>query len=151
MLCAQANAETFGPFDIVESQPLSELWGNVGSYSYHFQQDKELNNSNPGLGVEYRYSNVSSVTVGGFYNSERYTSHYAGWYWQPLSLGSMRIGAVMGGFDGYPRMRDGGWFFAVMPAASIEYERIGMNLFFIPTYKHQVYGALSFQLKLRLD
>jgi hypothetical protein len=151
MLCTPACSESFGPFDIPESRPVSEIWVNPGFYSYHFNKDQELNNSNPGLGVEYRYSTVSSLTVGGFFNSDRHTSHYAGWYWQPLAIGTVRFGAVMGGFDGYPRMNNGNWFFSIIPVASIEGERIGMNFIFIPTYKDQVYGALSFQLKIRLD
>ena len=151
MLSASASAETFGPFDIVESKPVSEYWANAGFYSYHFQKDKGLNNSNYGLGLEYRYSSVSSFTLGTFYNSDRQTSHYAGWYWQPLAAGPVRFGAAIGGFDGYPRMHNGGWFLAVIPVASIDYERVGMNLIFIPTYKDRLYGALSFQLKLRLD
>jgi hypothetical protein len=48
-------------------------------------------------------------------------------------------------------MYDGGWFAAIIPTASVDYERIGLNLFFIPTYKDRLYGALSFQLKIRAD
>lgn len=120
-------------------------------YSYHFQKDKGLNNSNPGFGVEYRHSNVTAFTAGTFYNSDRRTSHYVGMYWQPLEVGQVRLGAAVGGFDGYPRMHDGGWFAAIIPTASVEYERVGLNLFFIPTYKDRLYGALSFQLKIRVD
>lgn len=148
---ASAWADTAGPFEIVESEPASEFWLNAGMYSYHFQQDKGLNNNNPGFGVEYRYSNVASFTVGGFYNSDRQTSHYVGWYWQPVVLGPVRLGAALGGFDGYPRMHDGGWFAAILPTASVEYGRVGLNMFFVPTYEDKLYGALSFQLKVRVD
>jgi len=142
-----SNAETFS---IIESKPISELWLNPGLYSYHFQKDKGLNNSNFGLGGEYRYSTVSSVTLGVFDNSDRQTSHYAGWYWQPLGLGPVRFGAVVGAIDGYPRMQNGGWFFAVIPTVSIEHKNIGANLMFIPSYKDRLYGAISLQLKLKL-
>ncbi len=148
---APAGAETFGPFEIVDSKPVSEFWVNAGMYSYHFQKDKGLNNSNPGVGLEYRFSNVSSLTLGGYYNSDRKTSHYAGIYWQPLAIGSVRLGAAIGGFDGYPKMHGGGWFAAIIPTASVDYKRVGLNLFFIPTYKDKLYGALSFQLKVRVD
>jgi hypothetical protein len=143
-------AETTGFISIAESKPISELWLNPGFYSYHFQKDKGLNNSNFGLGGEYRYSTVSSVTLGIFDNSDRQTSRYVGWYWQPLEFGPLRFGAVVGAVDGYPHMLDGGWFIAVIPTASIQYKLIGANLMFVPSYKDRLYGAISLQLKLRV-
>ena len=41
-------------------------------------------------------------------------------------------------------------FPAVLPAASVEYKRVGLNVLVIPTYKDRVHGAISFQLKLKL-
>jgi len=137
-------------FSIVESKPISELWLNAGFYSYHFQQDKGFNNSNYGLGGEYRYSTVSSFTLGEYYNSVRQTSHYAGWYWRPLELGPIRLGAVAGAMDGYPNMQNGGWFLAVIPTASIEYKNIGAYLMYIPSYKDKLYGVITLQLRLRV-
>lgn len=134
----------------IESKPISELWLNPGFYSYHFQKNKVLNNNNFGFGGEYRYSTVSSVTLGMFDNSDRQTSHYAGWYWQPLKLGYVRLGAGIGAINGYPKMRNGGWFLAAIPTASIEYENVGINLIFIPSYKDKVYGSISLQLKLKV-
>jgi hypothetical protein len=93
---------------------------------------------------------VSSVTAGVIDNSDRRTSHYAGWYWQPVSLGPVRLGGVVGVIDGYPKFHDGGWFPAVLPAASVEYKRVGLNVLVIPTYKDRVHGAISFQLKLKV-
>lgn len=149
-LCFAMTAAADAP-GAADSEPISEIWLNAGMYSYHFQRDKGLNDSNPGFGVEYRFSKTSSLTAGGFYNSDRYTSHYIGWYWQPMSIGSVRFGAALGGFDGYPRMQNGDWFLAAVPAVSYEYQRIGMNIFIIPTYQDRLYGALSFQLKVRVD
>jgi len=134
----------------IESKAISELWLNPGFYSQHFQRDKGHNNRNFGVGGEYRYSTVSSVTLGIFDNSDRLTSHYAGWYWQPVRVGPIRLGAVVGVIDGYPKMLDGGWFAAVIPSASLEFQNIGVNLLFIPSYKDRLYGALSFQFKLKL-
>ena len=89
MLCTDVGAETENPFKLEVSKPISEFWVNPGFYSYHLQKEKHLNNSNPGWGVEYRYSNVNSITVGSFFNSVRHTSRYVGWTWQPLSLGGV--------------------------------------------------------------
>ena len=92
LIPAISAAETSGFISIAASKPVSELWLNPGFYSYHFQKDKGLNNNNFGLGGEYRYSTVSSVTLGIFDNSDRQTSRYIGWYWQPLELGPVRLG-----------------------------------------------------------
>lgn len=150
LIPALSAAETRGFISIAESKPVSELWLNPGFYSYHFQKDKGLNNNNLGLGGEYRYSTVSSVTLGIFDNSDRQTSRYIGWYWQPLESGPVRFGAVVGAIDGYPHMLDGGWFIAVIPTASIQYKSIGANLMFVPSYKDRLYGAISLQLKFRV-
>lgn len=142
-----SNAEVFSA---IESRPISELWLNPGLYSYHFRKNKGLNDQNFGFGGEYRYSTVSSVTLGAFDNSVHQTSHYAGWYWQPVSLGPVRLGAVMGALDGYPNMQHGSWFLAAIPTASVEYKNFGANVMFIPDYQDKVYGSISVQLKLKV-
>lgn len=135
---------------IIESRPINELWLNAGFYSHHFQKDKGFNNNNMGLGGEYRYSTVASIAAGGFNNSDRQTSHYVGWYWHPLALGSVRFGVAIAGIDGYPKIKNGGWFPSVTPVASLEYKSIGANIVFVPTYKDKLHGALSLQLKVRM-
>jgi hypothetical protein len=137
-------------FSVIESKPISEVWLNPGFISYHFQKEKGLNNNNFGLGGEYRFSTVSSVTLGLINNSDRQTSHYAGWYWQPLAAGPVRLGAVVGAMDGYPKMLEGGWFLAVIPTASFEYKNVGANLLFVPSYKDRLYGAISLQMKVKI-
>jgi hypothetical protein len=146
-LSVPALADTFS---VIENQPLSELWINPGFYSYHFQRDKGFDDTNPGFGAEYRFSTVASVTAGRFHNSDRQMSNYAGVYYQPWAIGPVRLGAVIGGFDGYPKMRDGGWFLAAIPVVSVEYQRVGVNFAIVPTYKERLHGALSVQLKFKL-
>lgn len=143
-------ARADNPFTEIDNKPLNELWLNPGFYSYHFNRDKGLNDSNYGLGAEYRFSTVASVTAGRFRNSDRAWSNYAGIYYQPFSIGPVRIGAVVGGFDGYPKMHNGGWFLAAVPMLSYEYGRIGLNVAIVPSYKDRLYGAISFQLKLKV-
>ncbi len=150
LLALCSTAALADTFDVIEPAPLKEVWLNAGFYSYHFQRDKGLNDSNPGLGAEYRFSSVASATVGRFYNSDRYYSDYAGVYYQPFAVGPVRIGAVVGGFNGYPKMRNGGWFPAAIPTLSYEYKSVGLNLAIVPTYKDRLYGALSFQLKFKV-
>lgn len=149
LLLAQAGAHA-NPFGVIESQPRSELWVNPGFYSYHFDRDEGLDDTNPGIGAEYRFSTVASATAGRFRNSDRAISNYAGIYYQPFSLGPFRLGAVVGAFDGYPKHRDGGWFPALIPVVSVEYQRVGLNFAIVPSYKDRLHGALTIQLKFKL-
>jgi hypothetical protein len=132
-----------------EAHPFRSLWINPGLYSIHFQ-DKGFKNNNYGLGLEYRYSDTQSVSAGGFKNSDYKVSHYLSWYWEPLSLGPVKLGATIGALDGYPKYKDGGWFIAALPVASYEGKLFGLNVLLAPNYKDRLHGALSFQLKFRI-
>lgn len=141
--CAPACAED-------DAARRSELWLDTGFATYHFQSDQHLNGRNPGEGLEYRFSENAALTAGRFYNSDRRHSNYAGMYYQPWAVGPVRLGAVVGGFNGYPKMREGGWFLALIPAATFEYKRVGVNVAVIPTYKNRLHGGISMQLKFKL-
>ncbi len=144
-------AGNWGALEVIEVKPLEELWLNPGFYSYHFEQDKNFDNDNWGLGAEYRYSTSNSVTLGRFHNSDRQNSNYAAWYWQPLQIDSIRLGGLIGIIDGYPNAFDGNWFPMLLPAASYEYKNLGINLTIVPTYQDVVHGSISLQLKLRIN
>lgn len=143
-------AETSNLFEVIEPVDKSELWLNAGMYSYHYDKTQSFNNNNIGFGAEYRFSSVASVTLGEFKNSDSTHSNYVGIYWQPISLGFINLGVVGGGFNGYASANNGKWFPAVFPAATVEGEWIGANLFFIPTVGGRVHGAVSLQLKLKV-
>lgn len=147
-LASTASTKSF--FPMIESKPIKEFWLNPGFYSYHFNKNKGLDNNNFGLGADYRYSTVSAFTLGVLHNSDLHISHYVGWYWQPLGVGPVRLGAVIGAINGYPKVQNGAWFIALMPSASFEYKNVGANLLFTPGYKDRLYGAISLQLKLRV-
>jgi hypothetical protein len=140
--CSAAHAQ--------ESAPLRQVWLDSGFVTYHFQKDLDLNGRNTGLGVEYRFKDSMAVTAGRFYNSDREYSNYAGLYVQPWTVYGVKLGAVVGGFDGYPKMREGGWFLAAIPAATFEYKRVGVNIAVVPTYKNRLHGGISMQLKFKL-
>ncbi len=125
------------------------LWLNPGLYSFHYQ-DKGFNDNNYGIGAEYRYSDTQSVTAGEYKNSDRHISHYLSWYWQPFAIGPVKIGATFGALDGYPAYHHGDWFVAVIPAATYEGRRFGLNVLVTPNYKDRLYGAVSLQLKIRV-
>ena len=135
---------------LITPETKNQLWLNPGMASYHFQQDKNFNGGNWGAGAEYRFNSVASVTVGRFYNSDRDYSNYAGVYYQPIAIGPIKLGAVFGGFNGYPGANNGGWFPAVLPALTWEGDWVGANVFVIPTVGDRVHGAISLQLKMKI-
>ena len=128
----------------------SRLWLNAGFYSAHFDTGKGLRNANPGLGFEYKLDDTWSATAGRFINSDNAHSSYVGAYYQPWSVSGIQLGVVGGAFNGYPKAFSGGWFPAVLPVATWEGSRFGLNLALVPPLKDRLYGALSFQLKVRL-
>ena len=133
-----------------ENNRRHELWVATGFATYHFQSDLDLNGRNPGIGVEYRFVESVAVTAGRFYNSDRQHSRYIGVLYQPWSLGPVKLGAVLAAFDGYPKMHEGGWFLAPVPAVSYEYKKVGINVAVVPTYKDRLHGGISVQLKFKL-
>ncbi|MFM8866635.1 MAG: hypothetical protein ACKOFG_17410 [Limnohabitans sp.] len=126
------------------------LWVNAGFYSAHFDSDKGLRNANPGLGLEYKLNDHWSATAGRFINSNNAHSSYIGAYYQPWMVAGIKLGVVGGAFNGYPKAFNGDWFPAVSPVASWEGERFGLNIALVPPLQDRLYGAVSFQLKVRV-
>ena len=137
-------------FTKVDAAPRSEFWVDTGFATAHFDDDKGLNGRNTGYGAEYRFSGTMAATAGHFYNSDRAHSSYAGVIWQPYAIGPLRVGGTIAGFNGYPRVRDGKWFPALIPTLTYEYKRVGINIGIIPTIGDRLYGGVSVQLKLKL-
>ena len=137
-------------FTAIDAAPKSEFWLDSGFATAHFNRDKDLNGGNRGLGAEYHFTGTMAATAGRFVNSDRAYSNYAGVIWQPWALGPVRLGAAVAAFNGYPHMRDGGWFPALVPTLTYEYKRVGVNVGVIPSYKDRLYGGISVQLKLKL-
>ena len=129
---------------------VQHLWLNPGFYSAHFDTDKGLRNANPGLGFEYKVDDTWSATAGRFINSDDRYSSYIGAYYQPWTFAGARLGVVGGAFNGYPKAFNGGWFPAIIPVASWEGRRFGLNVALVPPLKDRLYGAVSFQLKFRI-
>ena len=148
VFCGAAQAQSQANEDTAFEA--NRLWLNAGFYSAHFDTDKGLRNANPGLGFEYRLNNDWSATAGRFINSDSAHSSYVGAYYQPWTVSGVKLGVVAGVFNGYPKAFNGGWFPAVLPVASWEGERFGLNVALVPPLKDRLYGAVSFQLKVRL-
>jgi hypothetical protein len=129
---------------------MADIWVNPGFYSHHFDTIKNLNNNNHGFGVEASVTDTYSLTAGVFENSDRATSHYLGAYVMPFKVGALKAGAAVGAFDGYPKMREGGWFPAILPVMAIEGRRVGLNISYTPKIGDKLNSALSFQVKFNI-
>ena len=137
-------------FTKIEAEPKREFWIDSGFWTAHFDSGKGLNGNNKGLGAEYRFSGTMAAVGGRFYNSDREWSNYAGVLWQPYAVGPVRVGAALAAFDGYPKMRNGGWFPAGIPTLTSDSQRVGVNSGISPSYKDRLYGGVSVQLKLKV-
>jgi len=133
---------------------MPQVWLNPGNFAYHFNRDKDLREDDTGLGAELVLADKHVLAAGSFINSNRRRSHYGAYYWRPLHWRPAGIqvhaGIAAGAFDGYPNYRNGAWFPAVLPMLAIEGERVGANIFFVPTIKNRLDGAIAVQFKLRV-
>ena len=151
ILCPAKAAEiTSSATNTIDRKPLDEIWLNAGFYSYHFERNKNLEDNNIGLGIEYRYSSINSVIAGRFHNSSRQISSYAAWLFQPYSWNNIRLGLLIGVINGYPKANNGDWFPLALPVVSFEYKYVGFNFTAVPTYQDILHGSLSLQLKVKI-
>lgn len=133
-----------------------QLWLTSGFLSRHVGSGNtgRYNEKNGGLGFELAFSDDWRLAAGAYRNSVRRHSRYAQAVWSPeltrLRHGDWKfsLGAALGVVDGYPAMRHGGFFPTVLPVASVEWRRIGVNLTYIPSLAGNVTGAFALQLKL---
>lgn len=146
-----AGASLLLPGLALAQADISQVWINPGFYSLHFDRNKGLEDFNPGIGIEWPIDKTFSLTAGTFRNSDRERSSYAGLYVMPFEFYGVKLGAVVGGFDGYAMTNNGGWFAALIPTAAIEGKHWGLNIAIIPSIKNRLYGAISFQLKYRFS
>ncbi len=149
LLSAPVMAQVTNPFEWIEPQSRSQLWLNAGMQSYHYDGNNQLNNNNIGFGAEYVFSTVASATLGGYKNSNSKNSNYAGIYYHPIALGPVQFGLVGSLLNGYQKVNHGGYFPALIPAASFEKDWFGVNMLFIPTVGDKIRGVISLQLKLK--
>lgn len=119
------------------------MWLVLTCCAYHFQV-RDLNEVNPGLGLEVPYREVR--LVGGEYrNSFERTSWYAGATWTPLRAGPVRAGLIGGAITGYTRHPV---LPMVLPTVQLEGDRVGANVFYAPRIKDGS-SVVGLQVKLK--
>lgn len=138
-----------------EDAAAGTLWVTSGFVSKH-SRGSDYNENNRGVGFEYTFDASWHLAAGVYDNSLRRTSRYAQAVWSPDATlwrrgdWKARLGAAVGLVDGYPDMRDGRFFPTLLPVASLEWNRVGVNLTYIPSIAGNVSGAVALQLKLQL-
>jgi hypothetical protein len=128
----------------------TSVWISPGFWSRHFDRNAGYREDNIGLGAEWDISGDWFAQTGSYINSDRARTRYVGGAWEPLEHWGVRLGLYGGAFDGYPAMREGGWFLAAFPVLSYRTERIGLNLTVIPTYQNRLHGAVVAQVLVRV-
>lgn len=130
----------------------TDVWINSGLLSYHFDRNKNYREFNYGIGAEALFTPDHGAMAGIVKNSESRTTRYLGYqyrpfHWQPNGL-DVSAGLAVAVLDGYPSMKNEGWFLAPLPMLSVEGRRLGANFILIPNVKHG--GAIAMQLKLKV-
>lgn len=105
-------------------------WLSVGGFSYHMNHC-DCNAVNLGVGYQHRWQDWS-IALGEYRNSNRETTRYVLGAWQPISVWKFRLGLTFGAVDGYRSVNNGGPFPIVLPAASLEIGRVGVDFFAAP-------------------
>lgn len=122
------------------------LWLTTGEWSRHdecnYKTTCQFRQNNIGLGIQYDLSRDSSVIAGWYNNSIHRETVYAGMTYTPWHLGDAKLGVVGAMATGYTEI------LPAVPIASLfgsyEYERVGINLYYLPTV------VIAVQLKVRL-
>jgi len=151
LLAAAAGAQAAD----VEPVPFkSRLWLESGFWSHHTTPRKvgSYREHNYGLGLEWQFAESWQLNAGHYRNSVNRPSNYLQVGWSPLSWSPMddltfSAGASVGVVNGYPKIHEG-YFPTLIPMASAEYRRVGLNLVYIPSVG-RIHGAYAAQLKLR--
>lgn len=140
----------------VSSSPANgRLWLTTGFFSHHFNRQKNYNEQNTGLGIEYSFTQSTALAIGHYNNSVHKSSTYLHFIYTPLELGPLQLGGAVGLLDGYPEMRGGRFSPVVLPVGTSTFKLfnhdVGINLTYIPTISRYVDGAVAIQFKLRIN
>lgn len=126
-----------------------QFWLNFGGMSQHFKNAGKFNQQNAGFGMEYAIDKERSLVIGEYRNSVHKDTRYIGGAWMPLGYGLVKVGALAGLVDGYPKMRGGGFFPVLLPLVAVETKYVGVNLTVMPSIPGQVSGCVAVQMKYR--
>lgn len=128
------------------------VWLSPGAVSWHQDRTAGYNERNAGLGVEWQSATTEHRLSAGYYrNSIHGTSRYATYAWVPLrtEIGAVKLGlgVTAGIVDGY--QANGGRIIpAVLPVATIDIWRIGINITAWPSISSKHSAGVAAQVRL---
>jgi hypothetical protein len=134
-----------------EAKPQEEAkWEiHVTGISHHWRHDDNDNDINMGLGLEYRFRPDLGVVGGFFHNSNGNIAEYLLLRYQPLHLGPVHVGGLVGTVNHYD-VDDGNFIPAVLAAVSVDLGRHAeVSVVTLPSIGHRVDGFISVQLGWR--
>ena len=127
----------------------ADTWVSVGGGTNHFCHTCGYNGFNPGLGIQsddYLPVTDTRLIAGGYYNSFRRTSLYAGVAYQPIRYGIVKAGLMGGVVTNYPNLQVP---VMVLPVISIEGDRVGLDIVGAPSV-NKYSGLVALNLKFKL-
>ena len=133
-----------------------QLWLDSGFWSHHTKPNasKPYREHNAGLGLEWHFKPQWQINAGHYRNSLDEPSNYLQLGWMPLSWSlathlKFEFGGSVGVVNGYPGIADKGYFPSLVPVATAEWRRVGVNLVYIPSIG-RIHGAYAAQLKFQM-
>lgn len=138
-----------------------ELQFVANGKAYHFDRDNNRNESNWGAGLYYRFDSDKTaqpfVTVNSFKDSYNNTSNYIGggyqWRHQLPAISSKLFTDVglMGFVMTRKDYRDGRPFVGALPFVSIGYDKMAINLAYVPNMNFNETSLVFVQFMFQLD
>lgn len=133
---------------LATSFAFADTWISATTVSYHLDRNRNFNEVNPGLGVEYGITENAKAIAGFYKNSIYKESAYAGAAWTPISIAKgLRIGVVGGIITGY-RLSPAPM---LIPVAMLEGGRFGINVLFVPHVIKDAPATFALQVKIKLN
>ncbi len=118
------------------------LWVTSGLRSWHTNEGYwHYRQNNDGIGLSYEMPHEINIVAGTYMNSDNNRTNYLGAIYQPVDFFGVHLGVLGGFFSGYTSAR---LTTPLIPMASYEYRRVGINLFWVPSI------VMALQLKVKL-